>query len=74
LTEIGPPNALELDLEHPRFRPLALVSEPHLTDESLEGRPSNEFGESIVIEAARGKDCLLQNLKLGIALRRKVIS
>jgi hypothetical protein len=74
LAEIVALDVLELELKHPRVRPLALGPEPHVTDQGLQGRFADVIGELVVVEAFGGRDCLLQKLKLGVAPRRNVVS
>jgi hypothetical protein len=43
------------------------------TNQGLKRGLADVIGELVVIEAFRGRDCLLQNLKLGVAPRRDVV-
>src|SRR6266567_4932119 len=72
LLEIGALDVLELDLQDPRLRPLAVLAEADLADDRVEWVAADVVGELCLVEALRYLDRFPQNLKVGIGEGRQV--
>src|SRR5215831_18320538 len=54
---------LELDLEHPRLRPFAILAEPHLAGDGIEAVAADVVSDLSLVEALRRLDGCAQHLQ-----------
>src|SRR5438128_2721307 len=74
LFDVDPLDALILDLQDPRLRPLAVRSETHLADDGAELVGADVVGHFLLLEALAALDGQAQDLDGGVRVRREVIA
>src|SRR5258706_13951919 len=67
-------DVVELNLQHPRLRPFAVLAELDVAKHGLERAGTDVVGELLVLNAFSRRDRLLQHLELRITPRRHVVA
>ena len=74
LLEVAVLDVLELDHQHARGRPLAVLAELDRADDGVELGVADVVGELLLVEAADRLDRLAQDLHVGVGERRQVVA